>query len=120
MGAPAQPHAGSVTSLARAWRRLGPVLLAQADQPHDELLTLLWGPQFDRQHALRLCGPATLAAPASAGVWWPVLMQAADAFDALAPAAQQRARRAVLRHARLTRQEKRMPQADRRTTTALV
>ena len=117
MGVPTRAAAGTVTGLARAWRRLGPALLAHVDEPHDELLTLLWGPQFDRQHALRLCGDATLAASTSARVWWPALMQTADEFDALPPAAQQRARRAVLRHARLARQ---VPRDELRTATALV
>ena len=38
--------------LTQGLRRHGPVLLAGVEQPHDELLTLVWGPHFDRAHAL--------------------------------------------------------------------
>ena len=41
-------------SLARDLRAHGPVLLAGMPQPHDELLALVWGPRFDREHALGL------------------------------------------------------------------
>ena len=40
--------------LARDLRVHGPVLLAGMPAPHDELLTLVWGPRFDREHALGL------------------------------------------------------------------
>ena len=76
--------------LTQGLRRHGPVLLAGVEQPHDELLTLVWGPHFDprmrwgwRQagpHMRRTCCP---------------LVQVADCFDALHAPAQQRLRRMI-------------------------
>ena len=52
-----------------AWH--GPVLLAVREQPHNELLTLVWGLVFDRAHALGAGAPARTngagAARATAG-----------------------------------------------------
>ena len=35
-------------------RALGPALLASAPEPAVELLAMVWGPRFDREHALQL------------------------------------------------------------------
>ena len=48
-------------SLARDLRAHGPALLAGMPQPHDELLALVWGPRFDREHALGLVARWALA-----------------------------------------------------------
>lgn len=80
--------------LTQGLRRHGPVLLAGVAQPHDELLTLVWGPHFDRVHALGLAA----GQPAHAAHLLPALVQAADCFDALHAPAQRRLRRMILRH----------------------
>ena len=80
--------------LARDLRVHGPVLLAGVPQPHDELLTLVWGPRFDREHAL---GLVASQAPHAAQAL-PALLEAADRFDALHAPAQRRLRQMILRH----------------------
>ncbi|MCK6416338.1 MAG: hypothetical protein L6Q63_12455 [Giesbergeria sp.] len=80
--------------LARDLRAHGPVLLAGMPQPHDELLALVWGPRFDREHALGLLARQ----PAHAALALPALLQAADRFDALHAPAQRRLRQMILRH----------------------
>jgi len=80
--------------LARDLRAHAPALLAGMPQPHEELLTLVWGPRFDRAHALGLVARQ----PAHALQALPALLQAADRFDALPAGAQRRLRRMILRH----------------------
>ena len=80
--------------LTQGLRRHGPVLLTGVEQPHDELLTLVWGPHFDRVHALGLAA----GQPAHAAHLLPALVQAADCFDALHAPAQRRLRRMIVRH----------------------
>ena len=101
--------------LTQGLRQHGPVLLAGVAQPYlnadenleivrhikkddssnfDELLTLVWGPHFDRVHALGLAA----GQPAHAAHLLPALVQAADCFDALHAPAQRRLRRMILRH----------------------
>lgn len=80
--------------LARDLRAHGPVLLAGMPQPHDELLTLVWGPRFDREHALGLVARQ----PKQAARTLPALLEAADRFDALHATAQRRLRQMILRH----------------------
>ncbi len=80
--------------LACDLRAHGPVLLAGMPQPHDELLALVWGPRFDREHALGLLARQ----PAHAALVLPALLQAADRFDALHAPAQRRLRQMILRH----------------------
>lgn len=82
-------------ALARQLRAHGPQLLAATDDPHEELLTLVWGPRFDRHHGLGLLLRQPRPAPASA---LPALLAAADLFDELPAPAQQRLRRLILRH----------------------
>lgn len=84
--------------LAREVRLHGPALLADMPEPHDELMSLVWGPRFDREHALGLIArqPA-LAVPAL-----PALLAAADAYDALHVPAQQRLRQLIRRHRALS------------------
>ena len=81
-------------SLARDLRAHGPGLLAGMPQPHEELLTLVWGPRFDREHALGLMARQ----PQHAALTLPALLQAADRFDALHASAQRRLRQMILRH----------------------
>ncbi len=82
-------------------RVLAPWLLARIDEPHAELLTMVWGPRFDHQHALelltRLCGEQS----AQALPVLTALQSAAGLFDHLSVQEQNRLRRLILRHQRL-------------------
>jgi len=80
--------------LARDLRAHGPMLFAGTTQPHEELLTLVWGPRFDREHALGLVARQ----PQHAAHALPALLEAADRFDALHAPAQRRLRQMILRH----------------------
>lgn len=73
-------------------KQQAPRLVAHSTEPHAELLALVWGPRFDRDHALSLAGAAGLAMPA--------LEHAAREFDALPGAAQRRLRSLIVRHHR--------------------
>jgi hypothetical protein len=95
-------RAGSVMSpahepihrIAQGVRQHGPALLAGVDDPHDELMSLVWGPRFDREHALGLLARQ----PDAAAHTLPALLAAADHFDALHALAQRRLRSLILRH----------------------
>jgi hypothetical protein len=84
----------TITAPLRAY---GPVVLAGYEEPHAELMALLWGPRFDREHAQRLLErrPGYVAQVVQS------VQQAADQFDKLAHTQQQRLRRMVQRHRRL-------------------
>lgn len=84
--------------LAGQWRALGPALLAGMPEPHDELMSLVWGHRFDREHALGLLARQ----PASAGQTLPAVLAAADAFDALHVPGQRRLRDLIRRHRALS------------------
>ena len=76
-------------------RAYGPVLLASTTEPAAELLALVWGPRFDREHAQYLARAATQDR-------WALnraLAQAADSFDLLPPPRQQRLRQLLRHHA---------------------
>lgn len=81
----------SLQPLFRSMRVHGPVLLASTAEPAAELLALVWGPRFDREHARYLAQnrPALDRA----------LAQAADTFDRLSALRQQRLRRLLRHHA---------------------
>lgn len=80
--------------LAQEVRTHGSVLLADMADPHDELMSLVWGPRFDREHALGLLARQPQAAIHAL----PVLLAAADQFDALHAHAQGRLRALIVRH----------------------
>lgn len=92
------PATASLRPLAHQWRAHGPTLIGAAREPHIELLTLVWGPTFDREHAMDLLARQPNAATQSL----PALLAAADQFDALGSAVQRRLRRMILRHRALT------------------
>ena len=85
-------------------------LLATAEDPHAELLAMLWGSRFDREHAQQLMarharavhGAATRDDSARAARTLRELMQAvvtaAESFDSLPAERQHRLRRIVVRH----------------------
>lgn len=85
----------SMRPLFASVRALGPGFLAQTQDPAAELLALVWGPRFDREHAHDLLRGA-LPGIAGAG---PALFRAADHFDAMPAARQQRLRQLIRRHA---------------------
>ncbi len=87
-----------VHHLAQLARTHGPVLLATASDPHAELMAMVWGPRFDREHAMDLW---TGLSQRHAGTELPVLralLSAAERFDTLAVPAQQRLRLLIVRH----------------------
>ncbi len=93
-----------MTALARplydGLRTHAPGLLNGTEDPHDELLALVWGPRFDREHALGLITRQGQMPPqALHGV-----LAVADRYDGLGLAAQRRLRRLIQRH-RATRRE---------------
>ncbi len=88
--------AHALRALTQPVRVHGQALLTGADDPHAELLALVWGPRFDRQHAQSLLADQPLG---GTGVLKTV-MAAADQFDRLPQAQQQRVRRLIVRHHR--------------------
>lgn len=69
-------------------RAHGPALLASTTEPVAELLALVWGPRFDREHAQHLAQAATH----NHSALHHALAQAADTFDRLPASRQQRLR----------------------------
>lgn len=90
--------------IAQRLRDHGPALLAEVDDPHDELLALVWGPRFDRQHALGLWASLSRRQPAEALLTLPAILQVADRFDGMHAGTQGRLRRMILRHRSWTAQ----------------
>lgn len=91
----ADPSSRVLTQVAR---RHGACLLGNCGEPHEEVLAMLWGPRFDRQHALGLWASAHRRQPVDSLPALPDLLEAADRFDRLPAAAQHRLRRLVIRH----------------------
>ena len=85
-------HTAHTSPALGVLKTMAPRLVAHAPEPHAELLALVWGPRFDRDHAQALA--------ASAGLALQPLELAAREFDALPGAAQQRWRTLILRHHR--------------------
>jgi hypothetical protein len=84
--------------LAQQVRAYGPALLAKSSDPHAELMAMVWGPRFDREHAMGLWeGLSQRRAPAALPVLQ-ALLAAADRFDTLAVPSQRRLRTLILRH----------------------
>lgn len=92
------PDAADWHRLARQGRAQVAPLLDGADDPHAELLALVWGPRFDREHALSLWAGLSQRRPVEAAPMLPQLLRTADAFDALARSGQHRLRQFILRH----------------------
>lgn len=94
VGCAMSPTQEPMRRLAQCVRIHGTDLLAGATDPHDELMSLVWGPRFDRDHALQLVARQ----PEAAARTLPALLAAADHFDALHALAQGRLRRLIVRH----------------------
>ena len=84
-----------IHTLFASVRAHGPALLASTTEPAAELLALVWGPRFDREHALQLAQSATQG---QSGLQR-ALAQAADTFDRLPAPRQQRLRRLLWQQA---------------------
>lgn len=65
---------------------------AAVDEPEVELRALVWGPRFDREHALRLLARL----PRVEGRWLAAMHAFGERFDALPSAGQQALRQHVL------------------------
>ena len=85
----------SLQPLFSNMRAHGPVLLASTAEPAAELLALVWGPRFDREHGRYLAQSVAQNRPALDHA----LAQAADTFDRLPALRQQRLRRLLRHHA---------------------
>ena len=82
-----------IQTLFASVRAHGPALLASTTEPAAELLALVWGPRFDREHAQYLAQSVAH----NQSVLQHVLAQAADTFDRL-PAPRQQRLRQLLRN----------------------
>jgi len=94
--------ADAIHAIARQGRPYTAALLADAEDPHAELLTLFWGPQFDREHALALWARFSQRQPAQAVPLLPELLSVGERFDALARTEKDRLRRLIVRHRALS------------------
>lgn len=74
------------------------MLLAGIDEPHAELLTMVWGQRFDREHALELLAKLSGKQTAQVLRVLTALKLAASLFDNLSVQQQNRLRRLILRH----------------------
>lgn len=92
----------TISPLVRQFRTVAPALLSGTEDPHAELLTLFWGPQFDRQHALSLWARLSRRQPVEATPLLPQLLAVGDRFDAMDRAEQQQLRHLILRHRALS------------------
>ena len=92
----------TIAPIAQRLRDHGPALLAGVDDPHDELLALVWGPRFDREHALGLWARLSRRQPTEALLTLPAILSVADRFDGLDRGGQQRLRRLIERHRALS------------------
>lgn len=96
------PAIAPIHHLAQQSRAFAPALLAGAEDPHAELLAMVWGPRFDREHALGLWARLSRQQPNDAVPLLPALLSAADRFDALGTPVQHRLRRLIVRHRALS------------------
>lgn len=94
--------ADRLQALTRQGHAHAQALLAGAEDPHAELLALVWGPRFDRDHARYLAAPLAGRHPQAAGPVLDALLAVGEQFDRLEHAAQQRIRRLILRHRALS------------------
>lgn len=86
----------ALDAIAAPLRAYGSVVLEGYAEPHAEVMALVWGPSFDREHALRLLARRPGYAPQVLRA----VQQAADQFDRLVETEQQHLRALILRHHR--------------------
>ena len=92
----------TIPPLVRQVKAVAPALLSGAEDPHSELLTLFWGPSFDREYALALWARLSRLQPVEATPLLPDLLAMGDLFDAMDRLEQQRLRQLILRHRELS------------------
>jgi hypothetical protein len=92
------PALEPLRQLVQQGRAQARALLAGIEDPHTELLALVWGPRFDRQPAMGLWARLSQKRPVEALPLLPALLGAADRFDDLDMPRQHRLRRLILRH----------------------
>jgi hypothetical protein len=86
----------ALEDLTAPLRAYGQVVLEGYDEPHAELMALVWGPRFDREHVQRLLARRPGYVPQVLDE----VDKAADQFDRLAANQQLRVRQLILRHRR--------------------
>lgn len=94
--------ADAIRVIARQGRPHTAALLADAEDPHAELLALFWGPLFDREHALALWARFSQRQPVQAIPLLPELLSVGERFDALERTEKDRLRRLIVRHRALS------------------
>ena len=94
--------ADAIHAIARQGRPHTAALLADAEDPHAELLALFWGPRFDREHALALWARFSRRQPVQAVPMLPELLSMGERFDALERTEKDRLRRLIVRHRALS------------------
>ena len=94
--------ADAIHAIARQGRPHTAALLADAEDPHAELLALFWGPRFDREHALALWARFSRRQPVQAVPLLPELLSVGERFDALERTEKDRLRRLIVRHRALS------------------
>ncbi|MDZ4076615.1 MAG: hypothetical protein U1E04_17910 [Hylemonella sp.] len=94
--------ADAIHAIARQGRPHTAALLADAEDPHAELLALFWGPRFDREHALALWARFSQRQPVQAVPLLPELLSVGERFDALERTEKDRLRRLIVRHRALS------------------
>jgi len=86
----------AVHHLFASVRAQSDALLATVADPHAELLAMVWGSRFDREHAESLLARHKRVLPGALQS----VMAAADSFDRLPAGRQHRLRRIIVRHQR--------------------
>ena len=83
---------GTAADPAAALRGCFAALAGVSEDPAADVLALVWGPRFDRVHALSLLARL----PRADGAWVHALHTLGDRFDAMPPGAQGALRQQVL------------------------
>jgi hypothetical protein len=86
----------ALSALTAPLRAYGAVLFAGYDEPHAEVMALVWGPRFDREHARGLLERRPGYVPQVLHT----VQNVADQFDGLAIIEQKRVRQLIVRHRR--------------------
>lgn len=84
----------TLSALTAPLRAYGAVLFEGYEEPHAEVMALVWGPRFDREHAHTLLERRPGYVPQVLHT----VQSAADQFDQLAADEQRRVRQLILRH----------------------
>ncbi|MDR7308098.1 hypothetical protein [Rhodoferax saidenbachensis] len=84
----------TLSALTAPLRAYGAVLFEGYEEPHAEVMALVWGPRFDREHAHTLLERRPGYVPQVLHT----VQSAADQFDQLAAEEQRRVRQLILRH----------------------